>query len=94
MKKKLMGAIAIVAIAAMTAFNLNISVKNSLSTISMDNIEALASGEGEGYSCSVSVNCAGGATISCTGVSSCTYESDGAFNRGWVKCDGRTTSCS
>lgn len=44
MKKKILGGIAILAIAVVAAFNVNISVQeNGLSDISLDNVEALAS---------------------------------------------------
>lgn len=46
MKKKILGGIAVLAIAVVAAFNVNISVQeNGLSDISLDNVEALA-GEG------------------------------------------------
>lgn len=62
-----------------------------LSNIILLNVEALASDEG-GYSCSASANCYFGSTVegsvSCTGTKSCEsgYE--------YVKCDGKTSSCS
>jgi hypothetical protein len=44
MKKKIFGFIAVLAIAALAAFNVNVnSQENGLSDISMENIEALAS---------------------------------------------------
>lgn len=60
MKKKILGAVAVIAIAAMAAFNLNINADaNELSALTIDNIEALADGEGGGTStCS---NSCGGA---------------------------------
>ena len=46
MKKKIFGGIAVLAIAAMAAFNLNLSVGNNhSSSLSLMNIEALANGE-------------------------------------------------
>ena len=43
-RKKFFGSIAVLAIAAMTAFNVNVSSKESgLSGVSLDNVEALAS---------------------------------------------------
>ena len=44
MKRKILGSIAVFAIAALTAFNVNMnSQENGLSDISLDNVEALAS---------------------------------------------------
>jgi len=44
MKKKILGSIAVLAIAALTAFNVSInSQENGLSDISLNNVEALAS---------------------------------------------------
>ncbi|MDR0423816.1 MAG: NVEALA domain-containing protein [Rickettsiales bacterium] len=44
MKKKLFCSIAVLAIAAMAAFNININTQeNGLSDVSLDNVEALAS---------------------------------------------------
>ena len=46
-KKKILGSIAILAIAALAAFNVNINInKNLLSGFSLDNIEALAQESG------------------------------------------------
>jgi hypothetical protein len=46
MKKKILGGIAISAIAAVAAFNMNLGLKkNDLSAISLANMEALADGE-------------------------------------------------
>ena len=43
MKHKVIGSIAVLAIAALTAFNVNINTQeNGLSDISLDNVEALA----------------------------------------------------
>ena len=43
MKRKILGSIAVLAIAALTAFNVNINTQeNGLSDISLDNVEALA----------------------------------------------------
>ncbi len=42
-KKKIFGSIAVLAIAAMAAFNVNVNTQeNGLSDISLDNVEALA----------------------------------------------------
>lgn len=50
MKKKVLGSIAVLAIAALTAFNVNInSQDNGLSDISLDNVEALASESSSKY---------------------------------------------
>ena len=52
MKKKLLGIIAVVAIVASMAINLNFSAKNnSLSDLSLANIEALAKNEGGDACC-------------------------------------------
>lgn len=45
MKKKIFGGIAVLAIAAMAAFNLNLNVENETSALSLANIEVLAYGE-------------------------------------------------
>ena len=51
MNKKLIGSIAVIAIAALTAFNVNVNSKESgLSEVSLANVEALAS-EISVYSC-------------------------------------------
>lgn len=43
MKKKLFGSIAVLAVAALTAFNVNVnSQENGLSDVSLENVEALA----------------------------------------------------
>lgn len=54
MKKQLLGSLAVVAIAAVTAFNINLNfgADSKLSTVNMSNVEALASGEtGTGKTC-------------------------------------------
>lgn len=93
MKKKIMGLIAIVAIAAVAGYNVYASQYNmKLSDLALANVEALANDGESGYSCSATANCyyAGRVegSISCTGKVSCTsgYE--------YVKCDGRTNYCS
>ncbi|WP_080904340.1 NVEALA domain-containing protein [Parabacteroides sp. Marseille-P3160] len=55
MKKKIFGGLAVLAIAAMAAFNVNLSAQEeNLSTISLANVEALAGGEGEDFLCTYS----------------------------------------
>ena len=50
MNKKVIGSIAVLAIAAMTAFNVNVNTQeNGLSDISLDNVEALASESSEEF---------------------------------------------
>jgi hypothetical protein len=54
MKKQLLGSLAVVAIAAVAAFNINLNfgADSKLSTVTMSNVEALASGEtGTGKTC-------------------------------------------
>jgi len=47
MKKKIFGGIAVLAIAAMAAFNVNMNTQNdNLSDLSLANVEALAQSEG------------------------------------------------
>ncbi len=49
MKKKILGAVAIIAIVAMAAFNMNVSADNNeFSALTLSNVEALASGENGG----------------------------------------------
>jgi len=45
MKKKIFGSIAVLAIAAVAAFNLNLNMENKASILSLANIEVLAYGE-------------------------------------------------
>ena len=53
-KKKIFGSIAVLAIAAIAAFNININAnENGLSDISLANVEALADGEGGSNGCAV-----------------------------------------
>lgn len=66
MKKKILGGIAVMAIAAIATFNININIdaSDALSSISLSNVEALAQTEsGGGYAY---VNC-DGHNIQCTG---------------------------
>lgn len=52
MKKRLFGSIAILAIAAMTAFNMNINAdEKGLSDVSLENVEALAQEIGGSVRC-------------------------------------------
>ncbi|MCY4778304.1 NVEALA domain-containing protein [Sphingobacterium sp. UT-1RO-CII-1] len=46
MRKKILGALAVVAIAAVATFNMNINNNDELSAISLANVEALAMNEG------------------------------------------------
>ncbi|MGF7469297.1 NVEALA domain-containing protein [Alcaligenes nematophilus] len=58
MKKKILGALAVVAIAAVAAFNMNINNNDELSAISLANVEALAMNE-SGGSTGCANNCSG-----------------------------------
>ena len=49
-KKTIYGGVLAIAFAAITAFNINLNVQNDFSTISMENVEALANTETGGYS--------------------------------------------
>lgn len=52
MKKKLLGLITVLAIAAIAAYNVNVNIQNNgLSDISLENIEALASEDGYASKC-------------------------------------------
>lgn len=60
MKKKILGAIAAIAIAAMVAVNVNFNADvNELSALTMSNIEALAGGETGGGTTTCSNQCGG-----------------------------------
>ena len=54
MKKKILGGFAVVVIAAVAAFNINIdmSTDSNLSTVNLANVEALAQDEGGTVTCS------------------------------------------
>ena len=67
MKKKILGSIAILAIAAVAALNVNFSTSNDLSGISLTNVEALASSEDPPV-----FNCPGGWTI-CVAINNGTW---------------------
>ena len=50
MKKKFFGSLAVLAIAAVAAFNVNVNTQEEgLSDVSLDNVEALAGEKGDGY---------------------------------------------
>jgi len=86
MKKKIFGALVVVAIAVGAMINVNLTkVSGKSGNLNLANVEALAQGEG-GYSCSVTTNCMSG-SVSCTGVVSCERSPS------WVKCDGKKTYC-
>lgn len=68
MKKKITGAVAVFAIVAMVAFNMNVTANSDeLSTISLSNIEALASEEATSkeYKC-YSILDGSGQSVSCS----------------------------
>ncbi|MCY4778302.1 NVEALA domain-containing protein [Sphingobacterium sp. UT-1RO-CII-1] len=48
MKKKILGAVAVIAIAAVASFNMNINNNDELSAISLANVEAIAQSENGG----------------------------------------------
>lgn len=57
MKKKIIGSVAVMAIAAITAFNLNFSnQENDFQSLSLANVEALAQGEGSMSGCRLDQN--------------------------------------
>lgn len=95
MKKKILSGIAVVTIAVVAAFNINLQESYELSTIRLANIEALASGESGGYSCTVTRDCGGGDSVSCTGTSHCELVTGplGSSRGSGVKCDGKVTKC-
>jgi hypothetical protein len=91
-KKKILGGTALLAIAAVAAWNMNLNSQgNDLSDVSLANVEALAQESG-GNSCSASANCYYGSqiegSVSCTGTSTCTSGHE------YVKCDGNTSKCA
>ena len=68
MKKRILGAVAVIAIVAMAAFNMNVSADNSdFSALTLSNVEALASGEADSkkYKC-YSILDGSGQSISCS----------------------------
>ena len=69
MKKKIFGGIAILAIAAIAAFNVNLNMnqKNKLSLLALVNVEALAEGEASSkkYKC-YSILDGSGQSVSCS----------------------------
>ena len=48
MKKKILGGIAVLAIATVAVLNVNFNVQENSSSIGLENVEALANGEGGG----------------------------------------------
>ena len=62
MKKKILGGIVVLAIAAVAALNVNFSASSDLSDISLTNVDALANSE----SSTPSVSCPGGSTLCAT----------------------------
>ncbi len=99
MKKKIIGSFAVLAIVALSAYNVYFNnEKEQLSALALANIEALASvedlsgGESGGYSCTATVDCGGvmGGSMSCTG-QKCIRGHDGWSY--WVECDGRRSFC-
>jgi len=92
MKKKIFGIVAILLIAVVTAWNVNLGSKTTgMSNVMLANVEALAQESNTPPpSCSCSKKCDDGkTTASCTGYSSCNCSS-GLFD---VVCDGVTSSC-
>lgn len=75
MNNKIIGAVVVMAIAAVTAFNLSINAENNeLSALLLDNVEALASSEsGSGMKCWNTVTSKEGSQVlycgSCTWIS-------------------------
>jgi hypothetical protein len=93
MKKNILGGIAILAIAVIIAININVN-NGKISPLLLANIEALANESG-GYSCTVTRDCGGGATVACTGTSECKHVSGplGSISGRGVSCDGKVTRC-
>lgn len=97
MKKKTLFGLSALAIVALLTFNVSLSNNGAdFGNISLKDITsiAMANGEGTGYSCTATTNCSGGVTsgsVSCTGTVKCERGHDGWT--GWVKCDGKKTSC-
>ncbi|MBE8722327.1 NVEALA domain-containing protein [Sphingobacterium pedocola] len=62
MKKKILGSIAVIAIAAVAAFNVHVNMNedNVMSALSLANVEALADGEAD-----MGVTCDGSGSITC-----------------------------
>jgi hypothetical protein len=79
-KNKIFSSLAIVAIVAMTAFNMSVSSQNNVfSDVSLDNVEALANETGNTGPAEV-VDCAGWGSGSkkvcmCTNINACTETS-------------------
>jgi len=92
MKKKIFGVIAVLAIAVVAAWNVNIKSRtNGMSNVIMANVEALAQESNIPFpSCSCSKKCSDGiTTASCTGYNSCYCNSGASF----VECDGVSSHC-
>lgn len=87
MKKKIFGSIAVIAIAAVAAFNVNFNTvqDNNLSGVSLANVEALASSESSGRTCYNSITTMTGSQILYCGT--CSYVSGTAsWTSGTSKC--------
>jgi|GEM_PF-769921 len=108
MKKKIVSVAIVAAVAVAAAWGFNQSKNEmALSDVALSNVEALAqdeSGEGGGsgsgsgsgaYSCTISRDCGGGATVACTGANECKHISGplGSLAGKGVSCDGRVTRC-
>jgi len=94
MKKKIFGALIVVAITAGAMINVNLNKVSNKADLALANVEALAKGEGGSTSCEVSTNCYGDVwhpdkvtgTVSCSGTNCSRTDTS-------VTCDGATTSC-
>jgi hypothetical protein len=88
MKKYIISGIAVLAIAAVAAWNVSMNTQNNsrFTNLSLANVELLANGE-SGASCTVTTNCSHG-SVSCTSPNNnCSRDVYG------VTCDGVTTYC-
>jgi hypothetical protein len=85
----------VIVITTVAAFNMNMNQENDISLLMLANIEALAQNESGGYSCTISRDCGGGATVACTGVKECKHISVplGSMSGRGVSCDGNITRC-
>ncbi|WP_455962371.1 NVEALA domain-containing protein [Bacteroides bouchesdurhonensis] len=100
MKNKILYGILGLAIAIITTINAkdNLNIER-LSNISMANIEALAAGEGETVSCSISLSCYNKygnltRTITCnSSTGDCTSGTEGIFKTEYIKCEGIKYTC-
>lgn len=98
MRKKIFAALVVAVGVGFAGYNVMQTQKDkdALSDLLIANVEALADDEApSGYSCSVSRDCGGGATVSCTGTQKCEHVSGplGSIAGRGVKCDGKTTTC-